>query len=50
MIELTLKDMKRFTFYGVKFVDSTYDEIFNKDRDNDDLSFKFIYDCCLIEA
>ena len=50
MRELTLEDMKRFTFYGVKIVDSSYDENFNNHKDNDDLSFKFIYDCCLIEA
>ena len=40
MRELTLEDMKRFTFYGIEFIDSSCDEIFNKDKDNDDLSFK----------
>lgn len=49
MRKLTLEDMKRFTFYGVKIVDSSYDENFNKDKGNDDLSFKFIYDCDLCE-
>lgn len=49
MRELTLEDLKRFTFYGVNIIDCSGDEIFNKDKDNDDLSFKFIYDCCLIE-
>lgn len=50
MRELTLEYLNRFTFYGVKIVDSSCDENFDKYRDNDVLSFKFIYDCCLIEA
>ena len=50
MRELTLEDLKRFTFYGIEFIDSSCVENINKDKDNDDLSFKFIYDCCLIEA
>lgn len=50
MRELTLEDLNRFTFYGVKIIDYSCDENINKDKDNDDLSFNFIYNCYLIEA